>query len=123
MRRQAEREDNKIKKQNAKLRTNAIFGQLIENPMNKVDVITETTRKQYLKWWFRLTLKREKHFRNGAIAIKKDKCRINPNKPIYIGTSILNSNNVLMKEIRYNYIENNHGSKTDVVNKYWQSYV
>ena len=41
---------NKIKKQNAKLRNNAIFGNSTENPMNKVDVNTATTRKQYLKW-------------------------------------------------------------------------
>ena len=41
---------NKIKKQNAKLRNNAIFGNSTENPMNKVDVNTVTTRKQYLKW-------------------------------------------------------------------------
>ena len=53
-----------------------------------------TTRKQYLKWSFRQTLKREKQFRNGAIAIEKGKCRINLNKPIDIGTSILDLSKV-----------------------------
>ena len=56
--------------------------------MNKVDVKIVTTRKQYLKGLFRLTFKKEKGFRNVAIAIKKEKCRINLNKPIYTGISI-----------------------------------
>ena len=37
--------------------------------MNKVDVKTATTRKQYLKWSFRPTFKRVKQFRHRAIAI------------------------------------------------------
>ena len=52
MRREAENEGNKIKKQNAKLRSNAIFGRSIENPINKVDVKIVTIRKQYLRWSF-----------------------------------------------------------------------
>ena len=39
--------------------------------MNKVDVKIVTTRKQYLKWSFRPTFKREKQFDNGAMAIGK----------------------------------------------------
>ena len=39
--------------------------------MNKVDVKIVTTRKQYLKWLFRPTFKREKQFRNSVISIKK----------------------------------------------------
>ena len=40
----------KIKKQNAKLRNNAIFGKPIKNSMNKIDAEILTTGKQYLKW-------------------------------------------------------------------------
>ena len=35
------------------------------------------TRKQYLKRSFRPVFKREKQFRNGAIATEKENCRIN----------------------------------------------
>ena len=38
MQTEAEKEGNKIKKQNPKLIKNAIFDTLIGNPMNKVDV-------------------------------------------------------------------------------------
>ena len=65
MQREADKESNKVKKQNAKLRKNAIFGKSIENPMNKLDVETVTTRKQYLKWSFIPTFKRGKQFRMG----------------------------------------------------------
>ena len=41
---EAEKERNKIKRQNAKLRNNAIFGKSMENPMKKVDVKIVTTR-------------------------------------------------------------------------------
>ena len=51
--------------------------------MNKVNVEIVTTRKQYLKKSFRSAFKREKHFRNGTIAIKKEKCRRNLDKPVY----------------------------------------
>lgn len=36
-------------KRNTKLRNNATFGKSIENPLNKIDVKTVTTRKQSLK--------------------------------------------------------------------------
>ena len=50
----------KIKKQNHKLISNAVFAKSIENPMSKVDVKVVTTREQYLKWSFRPTYKRGK---------------------------------------------------------------
>ena len=72
MQREAEKEGSKIKKQNVKLRNNAIFGKSTETPLNKVDAKFVTTRKQYLKWSFRPTFKREKQLCNGAITIKKN---------------------------------------------------
>ena len=63
-------------------------------------------RKQYLKWSLRPISKREKQFRNEAIAIKKEKCGISLNKLIYIGTSILYLSKVLKYDFHYNYIKN-----------------
>ena len=39
-------------KKKAKLRNSAIFGELIKDLVNKVDVNIETTGKQYLEWSF-----------------------------------------------------------------------
>ena len=58
MQAEAEKEGDKIKKQNAKLRNNAIFGKSIKISMNKVDVNIVITRKQYLKWSFRSAFKK-----------------------------------------------------------------
>ena len=69
LRREAEKEGNKIKKQNSKSINNAIFGKLIENLMNNVDVNIVAIRKLYLKSSVRRAIKREIQYRNGAIAI------------------------------------------------------
>ena len=46
MQREAEKQGNKLKKQNARLRKKATFGKSTENPMNKVDVKIAITEKQ-----------------------------------------------------------------------------
>ena len=115
MRTEAEKESKILKKQNANIRKNAIFGKSTENPMNKVNVEIVTSRKQYLKKSFRSTFKREKHFRNGTIAIKKEKCRRNLDKRVYIRKSISNLSKVLMKDFHYNYIKNKYGDKAEML--------
>ena len=62
MQKEAEKEGSKINKQNAKLKNNTLFGKSIENPMNNIDVKILITSKQYLKWSFRRTFKRENNF-------------------------------------------------------------
>ena len=83
--------------------------------MNKVDIKILTTRKQYLKWSLKPTFKREKQFRNGAIVIKKEKCRINLNKLIYIGASILDVSKVLIQDFRNYCIKNKYGYKSEML--------
>ena len=80
MQKEAGEEGNKIKKRNAKSRNNTIVGKLVENSMKKVSIKTVITRNQLLNRSFRKTFKREKQFRNGAIAIEKEKGWINLNK-------------------------------------------
>lgn len=85
LRKQAEKEDIKIKVQNAKLRNVAILGKSTENPAKKSDVKTVTSR---IDCWKR-SFGRGKHFDNGLTMIQKYKCSIKLNKPTHIGTSIL----------------------------------
>ena len=115
MQREAEKEGEKIKNENVRLRNNAIFGKSIENPMKKFDITIVTTKKQYLKWSFRPPFKRKKRFRNGAIAIRKEKCRINLNKLICSGTCILDLSKVLKYDVHYNYIKNKYGNKAEML--------
>ena len=70
----------------------------------QVDTKIATTRKQYLKRSFKTTLK----------VIKKEKCR-NHNKPIYIGTSILDLHIVLMQDFHYSHIKSKYGDEADIL--------
>ena len=72
-----------------------------------------TKRKQYLKWSCRPTFKREKN-RNGAIAIENEKCRVNLDKPIYIGISILDLIKVLIGDFHYSHIKNRYGGEAEI---------
>ena len=74
--------------------------------MNNVNVKIVTTRKK------------EKNVRkkiNEAIAFKTGYCRINFNKPIYIGTSISDLTKVIIQDFHYNYIKNKNGNKDEML--------
>ena len=58
---------------------------------------------------------KEKKILNVAIAIEKEKCKINLNKVIYIGTRIFDLNKALMQDFHYNYIKNKFGDKADML--------
>ena len=45
--------------------------------MNKIGLNIMTTRKQCSKWSFRPSFKRERQFRNGAMAIEKENIQNN----------------------------------------------
>ena len=66
-------------------------------------------------WSFKPTFKREKQFCNGAIATEKEKRRINLNKPIYVGTTILDLSKILMRDFHYNYIKNKYGDNAEML--------
>ena len=84
--------------------------------MNKDDLKIVTTRKKLLKWSFRITFKRGKEFCNRVvIGIEKEKYRINLDKPIYIGASILDLCKILMEDFNYSYIKNKNSDKAEML--------
>ena len=54
-------------------------------------------------------------FRSGAIAVEKEKCRVNLNKTIYIGASIINFSKVLIQDFYHNYIKNKYVIKPEML--------
>ena len=77
--------------------------------MSKDDVKIVTFKKQYLMWSPQTNLQGVKQSRTDLITIKHEKNRVTLNKPIYIGTSILDLSIVLKQDSRYNYIKNKYG--------------
>ena len=77
--------------------------------MSKDDVKIVTFKKQYLMWSPQTNLQGVKQSCTDLITIKNEKNRVNLNKPIYIGTSILDLSIVLKQDSRYNYIKNKYG--------------
>ena len=67
--------------------------------MKKVEAKMINSRKQQLKWSFRQTFKREKQYRNGAIATEEVKMN-KSYKPIYIRETILECK-VNVMSVRY----------------------
>ena len=59
LQKQAEKEGTKIKKQNVKLGNIDIIGKSIGYRMNKLGVKIVSNTKNYLKWSFRPTLRKE----------------------------------------------------------------
>ena len=62
---------------------------------------------------FKLASKTEKQFRNGVIAIQKEKSIMNFNKT-YILEQVYSSK-VLMQDFCYNYIKNKSGDKAEML--------
>ena len=63
----------------------------------------------------RPTFKRQKQFRDGAIAFQKEKCGINLNKAIYIRTSILDLSKALMQHFHNNYVKTKYCDKAEML--------
>ena len=54
----------------------------------------------------------QKIFDNGIVAIRKHKFTLTLNKPTYVGMCKLDLSKVLMYELYYDYIKNEHGNKS-----------
>ena len=52
--------------------------------------------------------------RKIILAIEKENCRTNLNKPIYIGTGILDLGKLLMQDFHHNYLKNKYGDKSEL---------
>ena len=52
--------------------------------------------------------------RKIILAIEKENCRTNLNKPIYIGTGILDLRKLLMQDFHHNYLKNKYGDKSEL---------
>ena len=85
---------------------NAVYGKTMEN-LNIIDVKLVNNKKR-LKCTSKPSYIPHKIFDNDLVAIRKNKVTLKLNKPVYIGTCILELSKVLTYEFHYDYIKNKY---------------
>ena len=101
---------NEFEKDFFKLMNNAVFGKTMENVKNRVDLRIATTEERAIRHFTKPTYKNSEYF-NGLYMIEHFKKKIVYDKPIYVGTSILDLSKVCMMDFHYNVIQKNfHGN-------------
>jgi hypothetical protein len=85
---------------------NSVFGKTMENVKNRMQLYLTTDNEKAMKWFSKPTLKGSRYFK-GLHLIETYKPEIDYNKPIYIGTNILDLSKLCMMDFHYNTIEKN----------------
>ena len=75
---------------------NAVYGKMMENLRNRINVKLVSNKKDYLKQTSKPSYMSHKIFDNELIVILKNKVILILNKPAYIGMCILELSKVLM---------------------------
>ena len=83
---------------------NAVFGKTMENVKNRVSLHLTTEEKNAVKWFSKINFKTSKNFDNLHL-IEMYKQEIIYDKPIYVGTSILDLSKLHMMNFHYGVIE------------------
>ena len=97
---------NEFEKDFFKLMNNSVFGKTMENVKNRMELKLTTDNERAIKWFSKLHFKDSK-FCNGLHMIEMYKKEIVYDKPIYVGTSILDLSKLCMMDFHYNTIHKN----------------
>ena len=82
---------------------NAVFGKTMENVRNRIKMHLTNDDKNAMKWFSKVTFKSASHV-DGVYFCHMDYEEVEMNKPIYVGTSILDLSKVCMMNFHYNVI-------------------
>jgi hypothetical protein len=101
MRKQAR---NDFEKDFFKLMNNSVYGKTMENVKNRMDLHLTSCDKNAVKWFSKSNLKRCTNT-FGLYMIEMYKTKVVLDKPIYVGTTILDLSKLLMMKFHYDVIE------------------
>ena len=96
---------NEFEKDFFKLMNNSVFGKIVENVRKHSDIKLGTTEGKRIKLVSKPNYHTTKQFSENLLAIEMKKVKVNMNKPIYLGMSILGISKTIMYEIWYNYVK------------------
>ena len=93
---------------------NAVFGKTMENVKNRMELKLTTENEKAIKWFSKLNFKDSK-FCDGLHMIEMYKKEIVYDKPVYVGTSVLDLSKLCMMDFHYNTIHKNFEGKYNVL--------
>ena len=105
---------NDVEKDFFKLMNNAVFGKTMENVQNRIDLKLTTDNKYAIKYFSKLNFKDSKYIK-GLHLIEMFRTEIVYNKPIYVGTSVLDLSKLCMMDFHYNTIHKNFEGKYNLL--------
>jgi hypothetical protein len=97
-----------------KLMNNSVFGKTMENVKNRMSLHLTINDKNAVNWFSKPTLKGAKEI-DGLYLIETYAEEIVMDKPIYVGTSILDLSKVCMMDFHYNVIETSFHNKYNFI--------
>ena len=97
---------NEFEKDFFKLMNNSVFGKTMENVKNRVDIKLTTDYKAAVKYFSQIAFK-ESTCIDGLYLMQKHRKEIEYDKPIYVGTTILDLSKLCMMDFHYNVIHKN----------------
>ena len=89
---------------------NALFGKIMENLRNRIEVKFLSNKKYYFKCTSKSSYMSHKKFNNDLVVIRKTKVTLTLKKPAYVGMCMLDLSKVWMYEFHYDYIRNKYGN-------------
>ena len=102
---------NDFEKDFFKLMNNAVFGKTMENVRKHRDIKLVTTDKRRNQLASEPNYHTTKYFSENLLAIEMKKTKVNMNKPVYLGMSILHISKTLMYEFWYDYAKPKYQDK------------
>ena len=98
-----------------KLMHNSVFGKIIENIRNRVDIRLISSDKVTKKLAAKQNYVSCTMFDENLIAVHMEKTKLYFNKPVYLGMSILDLSKSLMYDFHYNYIKTKYGDNAKLL--------
>ena len=96
-----------LKKISFKLMINSVYGKTMENLRKRINVRLVNNAKDFLKYTSKPTYVTHKLFDNDFVVIHKIKPILMPNKPIYVGFTVLDLSKWMMYDFHYKFIKKN----------------
>jgi hypothetical protein len=93
---------------------NSVFGKTMENVKNRINLQLTTDDTRAVKWFSKINFKTAKEYDNLYL-IEMYKEQVKYDKPIYVGTSILDLSKLHMMKFHYDVIQKQFKNKSELI--------